>query len=179
VSVVRCRRCDTPWSATVQPLCPSCLLESWLACPNLVTSKHHPDSRVAAREDYRSVLAPEVLADLRTVLEAAAYEGTWYFNTAYEKFNHVTRRPLDRNPGAGLRAGNTNPDRQLEDLVVADADRDPHVFADDRAETRRQVTAGIYVPLETCSRSKCDNLRAPGEPKCALHTTPPLAIAHR
>jgi len=179
MSVVRCRRCDTHWSATVQPLCPVCLLESWLASPDLVTPKHHPEHRSAVHDDYRSILAPEVLDDLRATLAAAVVEGTWYYNTEYEKFNHVTRRPMDRKPGAGLHAGSTNPDRHLDDLVVADADRAPHVFADHRDETRRKITKGVYLPLETCSRSKCDNLRTPGEQKCAIHTSPPLANVDR
>lgn len=179
MSIVRCRSCETLWAATVQPCCPACLLAGWLSSPNLITQKHRPESQSSVHDDYRSVVSEDIVKDIRSILEAAVSDGTWYYNTEYGKFNHVTRLPLERKPGTGLSAGNTNPDRHLDDLVVADADQDPHVFADDRNETRRKITTGIYRPLEPCSRSKCDNLSPPRQRKCALHTDPPLATLDR
>ena len=63
----------------------------------------------------------------------------------------------------------------LDDLVIADADQDPHLFVDDRDETRRKIESGIYRPLETCSRAKCDNVTQPRFRECAIHVDPPLA----
>jgi hypothetical protein len=176
LSIVECRVCHGEWAATIRPCCPSCLLAAWLASPNLVTEKHHPDGASRIHEDYRSVVSEDLIANLRVVLADAVMSGTWYFNTEYEKFNHVTRMPLQRKPGSGLRAGQANPDRRLEDLVVADADQDPHVFADDSNETRRKIATGIYRPLEACSRAKCDNLSPPRQRYCAIHLDPPRAI---
>lgn len=179
MSVAICRSCGTRWAATVAPCCPTCLLEAWLSSPNLISPKHHPEHQSLVHEEYRSVVSEDIVADIRAILEAAVSDGTWYYNTEYEKFNHVTRLPLQRKPGTGLSSGNMNPDRHLDDLVVADADQDPHVFADDRNETRRKISKGIYRPLEPCTRSKCDNLSPPRHRKCAIHTDPPLATMDR
>jgi len=176
LSIVECRLCRVEWAATVRPCCPSCLVDTWLASPNLITDKHHPESTDQAHEDYRSVVSDELIANLRSILEDAVMSGTWYFNTEYEKFNHVTRLPLHQKPGSGLRPGNVHPDRRLDDLVIADADQDPHLFADDRNETRRKIATGIYRPLEPCSRAKCDNLSSPRQRHCAIHSSPPLAL---
>jgi len=164
------------WAANVRPCCPSCLVSAWLASPNLITEKHHPTKLEMVHGEYRSVLTQEVVENLRAVLEDAVDGGTWYFNTEYEKFNHVTRLPLQQKPGSGVGAGRSSPERRLEDLVVADADCDPHVFADDRAETRRKIAAGIYRPLEACRRADCDNLSRPRFRECAVHVDPPLAM---
>jgi len=177
VSIVKCRTCETEWAATVRPYCPTCLLTAWLSSPNLITEKHDPQNTSHVRDEYRSVVSDEVIENLRAFLEDAVASGTWYYNTEYEKFNHVTRLPLQRKPGAGLSSGNRHPDRHLDDFVVADADQDPHLFADDKNETRRKITSGVYQPLETCSHARCDNLTQPRLRRCAIHTDPPLAIA--
>jgi hypothetical protein len=150
-----------------------------LASPNLITPKHDPQNTWQAHDEYRSVVTDDVIDDLRAVLEDAVASGTWYYNTEYEKFNHVTRLPLQQKPGSGFRSGNVHPDRRLDDLVVADADQDPHLFADDSNETRRKIERGIYQPLETCSRAKCDNLCRPRFRKCVIHAEPPLATRSR
>jgi hypothetical protein len=121
------------------------------------------------------VLTFEVTENLRGFLDAAVADGTWYFNTEFEKYNHITRLPLDQKPGSGIDAGMVQPNRHLEDLVIADADSDPHLFADDREETRRKITTGIYVALEKCVESDCDNLGQPRSRSCATHMDPPLA----
>jgi hypothetical protein len=175
VSILTCRKCQTEWAATVRPCCPTCLLATWLASPDFVSDKHHPKNAEQVHDEYRSVVAREVVENLREFLTDAVASGTWYYNTEYEKFNHVTRLPLQRKPGAGMSSGRRNPDRHLDDLVIADADGDPHIFADDSRETRRKIATGIYRPLETCSRAKCDNLSRPQSRKCAVHADPPLA----
>ena len=175
MSLVTCRKCETQWAASVRPCCPACLVSMWLASPNLITDKHHPVKLSAAQDEYRSVVTEDVVANLRAFLEDAVAMGTWYYNTEYQKFNHVTRLPLQKKPGSGVRAGKVQPDRLLDDLVIADADRDPHLFVDDRNETRRKIESGIYRPLETCSREKCDNVTRPGYRECAIHVDPPLA----
>jgi hypothetical protein len=175
VSIVTCRKCGAEWAASVQPCCPVCLVATWLASPNLITDKHHPVKLSLVHDEYRSVVTEDVVANLRAFLEAAAASGTWYYNTEYEKFNHVTRLPLEQKPGSGVGAGKIHPDRRLDDLVIADADRDPHVFVDDRNETRRKIESGVYRPLEACSREKCDNVTQPRSRECAIHADPPLA----
>jgi hypothetical protein len=175
VSRVTCRKCGTEWAATGRPCCPTCLVSTWLASPNLISEKHDPQNAWRARDEYRSIVADDVIENLRAFLEDAAARGTWYYNTECEKFNHVTRLPLQQKPGSGMNSGSVHPNRRLDDLVIADADQDPHVFADDRNETRRKIATGIYRPLDTCSRVKCDNLTRPRFRKCAIHTDPPLA----
>lgn len=175
MAIVTCKVCEHDWAASAQPWCPRCLLATWLANPNLLTAKHDPGRLDRVHHEYRSVLTEEVARSLDVFLADAVQNGTWYFNTEYEKFNHVTRLPLQQKPGAGVRSGATGRERRLEDLVVADADRDPHVFADDRAETRRKIARGIYLPLDACSRAGCDNLRHPRFRECAVHVDPPRA----
>jgi hypothetical protein len=175
MSLLTCVTCANDWAASIRPCCPSCLVSSWLSSPNLISEKHHPESLSRPLEQYRSVVTPEVATNLRTYLDAAVTSGTWYFNTEFEKFNHVTRLPLDQKPGSGVDAGKLQPNRRLEDLVIADADRDPHLFADDREETRRKITSGIYIHLEACARSGCDNLVQPRSRECAIHMDRPVA----
>jgi len=177
VSLVTCRKCGTKWAATGRPCCPACLVAAWLSSPNLITEKHDPQNSWQAHDEYRSVVSSDVVENLRAYLEDAVVNGTWYYNTEYEKFNHVTRLPLQRKPGSGMSSGNLQPDRHLDDFVIADADRDPHLFADDRNETRRKIESGIYRLLETCSRARCDNLSQPRFRECAIHADPPLATA--
>ena len=142
----------------------------------IITDKHHPVELSRAHDEYRSVVTEDVVENLRAFLEDAVVSGTWYYNTEYEKFNHVTRLPLQQKPGSGVSAGRVHPDRRLDDLVIADADQDPHVFVDDRNETRRKIESGVYRPLETCGRAKCDNVTQPRFRECAIHVNPPLAI---
>lgn len=175
MSLVTCRKCEMEWAASVRPCCPACLVSTWLASPNLITDKHHPVQLSLAHDEYRSVVTEDVVTNLRAFLEDAVARGTWYYNTEYEKFNHVTRLPLQQKPGSGVSAGKIHPDRRLDDLVIADADHDPHVFVDDRNETRRKIESGVYRPLETCSRAKCDNVTRPRFRECAIHVDPPLA----
>ena len=175
MSIVVCHTCSTEWAATARPWCPTCLLAKWTSSPNLITEKHAPENATAIREDYRSVVSEEVVNNLRAFLADAVASGTWYYNTEYQKYNHVTRLPLEQKPGAGVSSGNSQPDRHLDDFVVADADFDPHLFVDDRNETRRKLTTGIYRPLHACSRAKCDNLSQPRVRKCVLHADPPIA----
>jgi len=176
MAIVTCTACEKDWAASAQPCCPQCLLAAWLASPNLLTEKHDPARLGRVHHEYRSILTEEVVQNLDVFLADAVQNGTWYYNTEYEKFNHVTRLPLQQKPGAGVASGATQLQRRLEDLVVADADRDPHVFADDREETRRKIARGVYLPLGACSRANCDNLRHPGFRECAVHVDPPRAI---
>jgi len=177
--VVVCRTCSTEWAATVRPWCPACLLAKWTTSPNLITHKHAPENASAVHDEYRSFVSEEVAQNLPAFLSDAVVSGTWYYHLEYEKYNHVTRLPLEQKPGAGVSSGNARPDRHLDDFVIADADFDPHVFVDDRRETRRKLTTGVYRPLETCSRAKCDNLSQPRARKCVLHAAPPLAMKRR
>lgn len=179
MSVLTCRTCETDWAASIRPCCPVCLVSSWLASPHLLTEKHHPDHAARPHDEYRSVVTVDVAENLRDFLHAAVVDGTWYFNTEFEKYNHITRLPLDQKPGAGIDAGMVQPNRHLEDLVIADADCDPHLFADDREETRRKIATGIYVHLEKCVEIDCDNLGQPRSRSCASHTDPPLADRRR
>jgi hypothetical protein len=179
LSVVVCRTCSTEWAATVRPWCPNCLLEKWAASPNLITEKHAPETARETRDDYRSVVSKDVVRNLRAFLSDAVTSGTWYFHAEFEKYNHVTRLPRGQKPGSGVSSGNARPDRRLDDFVIADADFDPHIFVDDRDETRRKLTTGIYRPLESCSRAKCDNLSQPRVRKCVIHADPPLAFKSR
>jgi len=179
MSIVVCHTCGTEWAATARPWCPTCLLEKWTSSPNLITEKHAPENAAAIRADYRSVVSEDVVNNLAAFLADAVASGTWYYNAEYEKYNHVTHRPLEQKPGAGVSSGNSRPDRQLDDFVIADADFDPHLFVDDREETRRKLTKGIYRPLDTCSRAKCDNLSQPRVRKCVLHSSPPIATKSR
>jgi len=176
VSLVACRACGTEWAATVRPCCPTCLLDRWLASPDLISDKHHPENASEVHPDYRSMVSDELVANLRAVLAEAAMHGTWYYNTEYEKYNHITHLPLQLKPGVGQSAGNARPDRFLEDLVVADADQDPHLFADGHERTRYKLAAGIYRPLPTCARARCDNLSPPRSRRCVVHVDPPLAV---
>jgi len=175
MAIVTCKTCEMDWAANARPCCPHCLLRAWLASPNLITDKHDPAKLDEVHHEYRSILTEEVAENLRAFLAEAVENGTWYYNTEYEKFNHVTRLPLQRKPGSGVSSGATQLHRRLEDLVVADADRDPHVFADDREETRRKISGGIYLPLDACARANCDNLSQPGFRECAIHSDPPRA----
>lgn len=179
MSIVTCSTCATEWAATTRPWCPTCLLERWLACPNLITAKHAPGNATEAHDGYRSFVADEVVRNLRAFLADAVERGTWYYHAEHEKYNHVTRLPLQQKPGSGVRSGNLQPDRRLDDFVVADADLDPHIFVDDQNETRRKLGAGIYVALAVCSRTKCDNLSQPGSPKCVLHAESRMAARSR
>ena len=179
MSIVSCTTCATEWAATTRPWCPTCLLARWLASPNLITAKHAPENANEVHEAYRSFVADEVVRDLGAFLADAVERGTWYYNAEYEKYNHVTRLPLQQKPGSGVRPGNMQPDRRLDDFVVADADSDPHIFVDDQNETRRKLATGIYRPLAVCSRSKCDNLSQPGVRKCVLHADSRMAAKSR
>jgi len=176
VSIVACSSCATEWAASLRPCCPACMVSGWLRSPNLLAPKHDPRDLGSKHHEYRSILSVDVVDDLSRFLHAAAEEGTWYYHTEYEAFNHVTHMPLDQKPGSAVGAGRAQPSQRLEDMVVADADRDPHVFADSRDATRRKIAAGVYRQLVPCSRSDCDNVAQPRSRKCALHTTPPLAI---
>jgi hypothetical protein len=169
MSIVCCPVCETRWAASIRPCCPTCLVARWLASPNLLADKHHPVSVGEVHDEYRSIVTETVAENLRDFLEAAVANGAWYYNTEYEKFNHVTWLPLDHKPGSGIRAGKRHPERRLEYFVIADADRDPHVFADDREEMRRKISTGIYRPLDSCSRPECDNLAPPRSRECELH----------
>ncbi len=51
--------------------------------------------------------------NLRAFLADAVESGTWYYHAEYEKYNHVTRLPLEQKPGAGVSSGNSQPDRHL------------------------------------------------------------------
>ena len=175
MGVLTCRVCETDWAASVRPCCPECLVASWLSSPNLLTEKHHPKSLSSAHDEYRSIVTEEVANNLRAYLNAAVTNGTWYYHVEFETFNLVIRLPLDHKPGSGVNAGMIQPNRRLDDLVIADADQDPHVFADDRDETRRKIASGIYRRLEACAQADCDNLCQPRARQCALHMDPPLA----
>jgi hypothetical protein len=176
MAIVTCTICEQDWAASAQPCCPRCLLTAWLASPTLITEKHDPAHLERVHHEYRSILTEEVAGNLGAFLADAVQNGTWYYNTEYERYNHVTRMPLQRKPGAGVGSGATRLQRRLEDLVVADADGAPHVFADDRNETRRKIARGIYLPLDACARANCDNVSQPGFRECAVHVDPPRAV---
>jgi hypothetical protein len=179
VVAVTCNACSTEWAAAVRPCCPSCLVNGWLSRSDLVTGKHDPRNMGAVQGGYRSVLRDVVVRDLRGFLHAAVESGTWYYHTEHEAYNHVTHMPLDQKPGFAVGAGQDRTSRHLEDLVIADADRAPHVFADGRDATRRKLVTGVYRPLETCARRGCDNLAQPRGRTCAIHADPPLARPRR
>jgi hypothetical protein len=176
VAAVTCSACATRWAAGLRPCCPACLVAGWLRHPTLLTGKHDPRNLEAAHGEFRSILSDDVVSDVGRFLHAAVEIGTWYYHTEHEAFNHVTHMPLDHKPGSAVGAGHRQTSRRLEDLVVADADRDPHVFADGREATRRKIATGIYRPLEPCSMNDCDNLAQPRSRECAVHSDPPRAL---
>ena len=175
MSIVTCRVCRRPWDGATAPRCPPCLAARWLAAPDLIFDKHDPDTPRFVSDHYRSLVTREFLENRRAYLEYAAAHGSWYYQTFYQTWSHYTPEPLGRSPGAGIPAGEAEPDHQLDALLVADALDDPHVFAVDPILFLERIDAGDFVPLKPCADPDCDNLRVPGHIRCAIHTRPRLA----
>jgi hypothetical protein len=169
---VLCRVCGVEWSPESTPLCPTCLASRWLSTPNLIREKHDPRELGGRLETYRSVVTPRVLLEIRPVLEFAAVHGTWFLDTFYEMFVHVTPQPLGRNAGVGIPAGQREPEHALDCLFIAEADsaETAHVFAVNGERHAAQVRAGVFVPLGSCA--DCSNHAPPGRDRCILHAPP-------
>lgn len=172
---VRCRQCDLAWDAQARPLCPGCLKTTWLACETLVRRKHDPRELPHIYSAYRSVVTEHFLEEMEAFLGDAAEHGSWYFLPEFETYNHFTVLPLGINPGAGILAGQEEPDHALDCLVVAEANEDPHVFAVELQMAEDWIQAGEWIPLQRCSYEPCSNRRVPDERACVLHGHPQLA----
>lgn len=171
MSDVGCNRCGGHFEAARTPLCPTCLVATWLATENFVRPKHDPRLLPLAWESYRSVLSPNLVASPRPHLEFAAQTGTWYRDLHYELFVHMTHSPLGLHPGSGIPEGQTTPLHSLDSLLIAEADSqtEAHAFAVSRSQFEAQIRAGEFEPLKACPIPDCENLRVPAEERCAAH----------
>ena len=177
MSLVRCRTCDRRFEGSRLACCPGCLAERWLATPNLVREKHDPRVRAERQQQYRSLVTPRVLDDLRAVLEFAAEAGSWFHDRDYGMWIHLTPRPLGRAPGVGVPAGSHDAEHALDCLFIAEADspENAHIFAVDGSRHDAQVRAGVFEPLAGCDHGHCENLALPVLPSCAEHAEGELA----
>ena len=114
-----CKECGGSWDSAQQPCCPGCLVAQWMATDNFIRPKHDPAQLPGRGERYRSVLTQDFVARLRSYLEHAAVHGTWYFDTFYEMYVHLTPSPLGRSPGVGIPAGASMPEHALDALLIA------------------------------------------------------------
>ncbi len=171
MSRVGCNQCGEEFDAALTPVCPACLVTAWLASKAFVRPKHDPRLLPLAWESYRSVLSPNLVEDPRPHLEFAARAGSWYRDTYYEMFVHVTHEPLGLSPGAGIPEGRTTAEHSLDSLLIAEANSksEAHAFAVSRDQFEAQIRAAEFVPLTACSLKRCDNLSAPGETRCTSH----------
>jgi hypothetical protein len=162
-------------------VCPTCLATAWLESEAFVRPKHDPRLLPLAWEGYRSVLSPNLVRDARPHLEFAARTGSWYRDTHYEMFVHMTHEPMGLAPGSGIPDGKTAPEHSLDSLLIAEADskREAHAFAVSRDQFEAQVRAAEFVPLGRCPVNDCDNLIAPGGAQCLQHGKQSTEIASR
>lgn len=172
MSQVGCNRCNREFDAAKTPVCPACLVAAWLASQSFVRPKHDPRLLPLVWESYRSVLSPNLVENPRPHLEFAARAGSWYRDTFYEMFVHVTHEPMGLAPGAGIPEGKTTPEHSLDSLLIAEANSqtEAHAFAVSRVQFEAQIRSAEFVPLSICPASSCDNLIAPGETRCTWHT---------
>lgn len=177
MSLVRCRTCERRFEGSRLACCPGCLAARWLATPNLVREKHDPRVRADRQQQYRSLVTPRVLDDLRAVLEFAAEAGSWFHDRDYGMWIHLTPRPLGRAPGVGVPAGSHDAEHALDCLFIAEADspENAHIFAVDGSRHDAQVRAGVFEPLARCDHGHCENLALPVLPSCAEHAEGELA----
>jgi len=171
MSEIDCVRCAGRFDVGRHPVCPACLVDAWLATEGFVREKHDPRRLPMAWQGYRSVLNPNLVAAPRPHLEYAAANGTWYRDTFYEMFVHITHEPLGLHPGSGIPEGETQPDHGLDSLLVAEANSttEAHAFAVAREQFEAQIQAGEFVPLSACVQSGCTYPGVPGLDHCALH----------
>jgi hypothetical protein len=171
MSQVGCEQCGESFEAAKTPVCPACLATAWLETEAFFRPKHDPRLLPLAWEGYRSVLSPNLVRDARPHLEFAARMGSWYRDTHYEMFVHMTHEPMGLAPGSGIPEGRTTPEHSLDTLLIAEADSksEAHAFAVSRDQFEAQVRAAEFVPIEQCPVNHCDNLIAPGGAQCLLH----------
>jgi hypothetical protein len=163
MSLVLCQACNRRWEASRLACCPGCLAARWLATPNLVRDKHDPRVSGEPQQQYRSLVTPRVLEELRAVLECAAQTGCWFHDRDYGMWVHLTPLPLGRAPGVGVPAGRSDAEHALDCLFIAEADspENAHIFAVDGSRHEAQVRAGVFLPLSACDHAHCENLALP------------------
>ncbi|MBW2274590.1 MAG: hypothetical protein JRG96_15080 [Deltaproteobacteria bacterium] len=173
MSSVTCQGCSASWDAALVPCCPRCLVAAWMATERFVRPKHDPAELPGRSERYRSVLTQDFVARQHSYLEYAATHGTWYYDTFYEMYVHLTPSPLGRSPGVGIPPGKVMPEHALDSLLIVEADSasEAHAFAVDATQHAAQVQAGEFEELNGCAAPGCDNLSVPGGAHCVTHTT--------
>ncbi len=171
MSTADCKRCGASRDAARTPCCPHCLVEGWMATERFVRPKHDPAELPGRSDRYRSVLTQDFVAQRRSYLEYAATHGTWYYDTFYEMYVHLTPSPLGRSPGVGIPPGEPMPAHALDALLVveADSESEAHAFAVDTEHHAAQVKAGEFEALPGCPAPGCDNLAVPGGSHCVNH----------
>ncbi len=171
MSEVGCDLCGGCFDAARLPVCPACLVGAWLSSEAFVRPKHDPRLLPLVWPGYRSVLSPNFVTTPHPHLEFAARSGTWYHDTYYEMFVHMTYEPLGLHPGSGIPEGKTEPEHSLDSLLIAEANSksEAHAFAVSRAQFEAQTRAGEFVPLAPCAFDACENLSVPDLPRCVLH----------
>jgi len=179
MSQVDCDQCAEEFDAAQTPVCPACLVATWLAIEAFVRPKHDPRLLPLVWEGYRSVLSPNLVDDPRPHLEFAARSGSWYRDAYYGMFVHMTYEPMGLAPGAGIPEGKTTPEHSLDSLLIAEANSksEAHAFAVSRDHFEAQIRAAEFVPLLECPVNGCDNLCAPGETQCTWHTEQTTDVA--
>jgi hypothetical protein len=178
MSEAGCEGCGGRFDAERLPVCPTCLVASWLATEHFVRPKHDPRLLPLAWEGYRSVLSPNLVKDPRPHLAFAAESGNWYRDTHYELFVHMTRSPLGLHPGSGIPEGKTTPEHTLDSLLIAEANSktEAHAFAVSETQFLAQIRAGEFTPLPVCEIDACNNLSVPkltDPTRCAGHAESP------
>ena len=171
MSFLDCAMCRAAFNASRTPICPQCLVQSWLRCERFVRPKHDPRKLPLRWESYRSVLSPSFVAEPAPHLEDAALRGHWFFDVHYEMYVHFTQEPLGRSPGSGIPEGQTMPEHALDSLLIAEADSavEAHAFATSKKQFDAQIDAGEFVRVPVCAVADCDHICVPGQRSCILH----------
>src|SRR5947207_1838168 len=131
MSMIKCNNCGHEYDGAVLVMCPRCLSKQWAGEANLITEKHDPDLLPKADKCFRSVVTPDLVANLEQFTAYAAESGQWFFSNRHKKFCHFTETPLGRIPGSGIQRGAAMPGHALDSLLIADADQEPHAYAVD------------------------------------------------
>jgi hypothetical protein len=171
MTIITCSNCGRAWDASFTPCCPQCQSTNWQNAPTMIRPKHDPSLLPSGSTSYRSVLTPELVANVSQFFDYAATSGTWCFSSRHQAFCHVTFAPLNAHPGSGVNANDPMPSHAHDCLVIAQANTPKaHAYTADWTGLVQELQNGTLKLLPKCVEIGCGNLASPGNDRCAKHS---------
>jgi hypothetical protein len=120
-----------------------------LTAPNLITTKHHPDSLSTLHSRYRSVFTPKMIEALPHQFSSGQFNSYLFFNEKHPRSPYIILNFLCQElsiPGSGVASGSLAAHEPLELLAFYSGSSGWHGCAESLKKLSHRIATNELIP---------------------------------